>query len=96
MVIVQDQEQTQFEDMPVLEARWLLVCAVVVLPLWIWPFDVMNAFATFSVSILKAMGWIIGVTVIVFLSSIAFSMIGKALLTSTSQQHEASGAQSHQ
>ena len=93
---MEHQDQDQFEDMPVLEARWLVVCLAVVAPLWIWPFDVAIVFATFGVSILKAMGWLVGLTLVVFLGSVALSAIGKAFLKAASQKPIESSVQLRQ
>ena len=83
---MEKQEQDQIENMPVLEARWLVICLVVVAPLWIWPFDVSAVFAAFGISILKALGWLIGLTLVVFLGSVTLSAIGKAMLKDASQK----------
>ena len=42
-----------FEEMPVFEARWIVIYMVVVAPLWIWPFEFPAIFAEFGISILK-------------------------------------------
>ena len=81
-----EQDEELFSDMPVFEARWLVICLLVIAPLWIWPFDFPQVFAQFGVSILKAAGWLVGITLVVVLSSIALSSIGKALLKSAHPQ----------
>ncbi len=93
---MQNQIQETIEKVPVFEARWFLICVVVVAPLWIWPIDFVNVFAAFGVSILKALGWVVGLALVVLLNSMALSAIGKALLKSSSQQPGASRTQSQQ
>jgi hypothetical protein len=77
-----------FSEMPVFEARWLVICLIVVAPLWIWPFDFPQIFAQFGVSILKAAGWLVGIALMVVVSSVGFSAIGKALLKSAHPQSD--------
>ena len=90
------QEEDIFDNVSVFEARWLLICLVAVAPLWIWPFDFPQIFAQFGVSIIKAIGWIVGLATVVFVSSILFSSIGKALLKASHPHREtAAGTSSH-
>ena len=75
-----------FEEMPVFEARWIVICMVVVAPLWIWPFEFPAIFAEFGISILKAVGWLVGLATVVFLGSVTLSSIGDALLKGSHRQ----------
>jgi hypothetical protein len=70
---------------------------IVVAPLWIWPFDFPQIFAQFGISIIKAIGWIVGLATVFFVSSILLSSVGKALLkASHPQKMGAAGTSSHQ
>lgn len=77
-----------FDNVSVFEARWFVICLVVVAPLWIWPFDFPQIFAQFGISILKAAGWLVGITLAVVLSSVILSAIGNLMLKSAHPQTE--------
>jgi hypothetical protein len=74
-----------FENMSISNARWFVVCLVVVMPLWIWPFGAADAFIEFGISVLKAAGWLIGVALIIFFGSVTLAVLGDALLKESSR-----------
>ncbi len=84
---MQNQQETFANNISILEARWLVICLIVILPMWIWPSEIEQLFLNLSFSILQAIGWVVGIAAAVIVSSIGFSAFARAMLK---QNHQTS------
>ncbi|MEX2449321.1 MAG: hypothetical protein WD407_00530 [Rhodospirillales bacterium] len=82
------EAEEPFAKVSIGNARWFVVCLVVVISLWIWPFGAADVFIEFGISVLKAAGWLIGIALIIFFGSITLAALGDALLKESSRARD--------